>query len=411
MNAPARCAAFLLTFGVIAAVADAQAHAQVSNATSIRRLDGSRISVAEAESFARKTLEDAHVTGAEIAVLDRGRLVWSAGFGLRSKDPDREMNADTNTWAASITKSVFSTYVMQLVERGEFQLDTPVARQLGQPLDTYEPYRETATELVKDPLWPTVTPRMLLSHSSGLQNFAFIEPDKKMHLHFKPGTGFLYSGEGINLVQFLVEQQKGRPIDQLLQEALFTPLGMTHTGIIFRQEFAENVADRFDLNGKFHSQTKRFPARAAGSMATSANDLSRFLAALFAGQILKPKTMQRMLTPVLPIGSEHEFPIRANEGTGAEAASAGLAYGVGWGLLTHTRFGPAFFKEGHGDGAQNYVVCFEKRKACMLVLTNSDNGELAFRALFEKILGDTVTPWEWEGYTPEYIARSRRQAQ
>ena len=31
----------------------------------------------------------------------------------------------------------------------------------------------------------------------------------------------------------------------------------------------------------------------------------------------------------------------------------GLAYGVGWGLLARTRFGPAFFKEGHGDGAQN----------------------------------------------------------
>ena len=46
-----------------------------------------------------------------------------------------------------------------------------------------------------------------------------------------------------------------------------------------------------------------------------------------------------------------------------------LAYGVGWGLLTHTRFGPAFFKEGHGDGAQNYMICFERRKACMILLT------------------------------------------
>jgi hypothetical protein len=72
-------------------------------------------------------------------------------------------------------------------------------------------------------------------------------------------------------------------------------------------------------------------------------------------------------------------------------------------LLTHTRFGPAFFKEGHGDGAQNYIVCFLKSKSCMILLTNSDNGELAFRPLLETILGDTVTPWEWEGYTPEYI--------
>jgi CubicO group peptidase (beta-lactamase class C family) len=319
-----------------------------------------------------------------------------------------QMDRETTTWAASITKGIFATYVMQLVERGEFQLDVPVAKQLSQPLDRYDAYREAASEIVHDPEWPAVTPRMLLSHSSGLQNFAAIEPDKKMHLHFKPGTQFLYSGEGINLVQFLIEQQKKRPLDQLMQEALFTPLRMTRTGIIYRTEFAEDVADRYDVEEKFLSQTKRFPARGAGSMTTSAKDLARFAAALLNGAILKPKTRAEMLTPVLHIHSLHEFAIAANEGEGVEAAERGLAYGVGWGLLTHTRFGPAFFKEGHGDGAQNYMICFERRRACMVVLTNSDNGELAFRALFEKIWGDTVTPWEWEGYTPAYIDVSRK---
>ena len=115
-----------------------------------------------------------------------------------------------------------------------------------------------------------------------------------------------------------------------------------------------------------------------------------------------------MLKPVLPIRSLHEFPIAANEAAGEEAGAVGLAYGVGWGLLTHSQFGPAFFKEGHGDGAQNYIVCFEQLQACMILLTNSDNGELAFRPLLEKIFGDTVTPWEWEGYTQGYIDASRK---
>jgi CubicO group peptidase (beta-lactamase class C family) len=375
---------------------------------SIRRLDGTTISVAEAEDFAKKTLAEAHVTGAQIAVVESGKLVWSGAFGLRRREPELPMDRQTTTWAASITKGVFATYVMQLVERGEFQLDVPVVKQLPQPLDHYDAYKETATELVLDPAWPTVTPRMLLSHSSGLANIAFIEPDKKMHLHFKPGTQFLYSGEGINLVQFVIEQKKGRPLDQLMQEALFTPLGMTRTGIIYRTEFEGDVADRYDLNEKFLSQTQRFPARGAGSMTTSANDLAKFVIALFDGSILKPATMAEMLKPVISVRSLHEFAIAANEGTGKEAAAVGLAYGVGWGLLTQTRFGPAFFKEGHGDGAQNYIVCFERRKDCMILLTNSDNGELAFRPLLEKIFGDTVTPWEWEGYTPVYIETSRK---
>jgi len=298
---------------------------------------------------------------------------------------------------------------MQLVERGEFQLDVPVAKQLVKPLDQYEDYREKAVDLVRDPAWAAVTPRMLLSHSSGLKNFVAIEPDKKMHLHFKPGTQFLYSGEGINLVQFVIEQQKRRPLDQLMQEALFTPLGMTRTGLIYRAEFAADVADRYDLDEKFRSQTKRFPARGAGSMTTSAEDLARFATALFNDKILKPATRKEMLTPVLSIRTEHEFGLKEVEGTGVDAAASGLAYGVGWGLLNNTRFGPAFFKEGHGDGAQNYMICFERREACMILMTNSDNGELPFRALLEKILGDTVTPWEWEGYTATYIDASRKQ--
>jgi CubicO group peptidase (beta-lactamase class C family) len=400
----------LLSISVLASLAVAWPIAQgATPASSIRRLDGTTIPVAEAEALARKTLDAARVTGAQVAVLDRGQLVWSGAFGMRRLDPPLPMDRDTTTWAASITKSVFATYVMQLVERGEFWLDTPLAAQLPKPLDTYDEYRESASVLVKDPAWPTVTPRMLLAHTSGLHNFSFLEPDKKMHLQFKPGTKYRYSGEGINLVQLAIEQQKGRPLDQLLQEAFFTPLAMTRTGIIYRTEFAANVADRFNADGTFRAQTKRFPARAAGSMTTSAEDLARFASALFAGRILKPETQKAMLFPFLQIRTLHQFAVKANEPEGREAAAVGLAYGAGWGLLTKTPFGPAFFKEGHGDGAQNYMICFERRQACMILLTNSDNGELAFRPLLETILGDTVTPWEWEGYTPAYIEESRKQ--
>jgi CubicO group peptidase (beta-lactamase class C family) len=399
----------MISWAALLALALSSGSAQESpKPTSIRRLDGTTITTAEAHAFARKTLEAAHVTGAQIVVLDRGRIVWSAAFGLRRREPPLPMNSETTTWAASFTKSVFATYVMQLVERGEFQLDVPVAHQLPQALDTYDAYRTSAAALVHDPAWPSVTPRMLLAHTSGLANFAFMEPDKQMHLHFPPGTQYRYSGEGINLVQFLIEQKQHRPLDQLMQEAFFTPLGMTRTGLIYRTEFADNVADRYDADERFRSQTKRFPARAAGSMTTSAEDMGHFVSALFAGKLLQPATRKAMLTPVIRLRSLHQFAIKAVEPEGTEAPAVGLAYGVGWGLLTKTRFGPAFFKEGHGDGAQNYMIFFERRQAGMILLTNSDNGELAFRPLLETILGDTVTPWEWEGYTPAYIEEARK---
>jgi len=382
---------------MLAAVAALTAGSLIAATPMIRRLDGSRISTAEAETYARRILTEARVTGAQVAVVDRGKLVWSAAFGMRRREPALAMETGTTTWAASITKSVFATYVMQLVERGQFSLDVPVAKQMAQALDRYEPYRETAAELVRDPAWPKVTPRHLLSHTSGLANFAFLEPDKKMRLAFAPGANYRYSGEGINLLQFVIEQKDGRNLDGLMQEALFTPLQMASTGMTYRADFSANIADRYDAQERFIAQTRRSPARAAGSMTSSAEDLARFAIALMNGKLLKPATRTRMFAVQIPIRTKQQFDLEAKPES-AEAAQVGLAYGLGWGLLTKTKFGPAFFKEGHGDGAQTYLICFSKQKSCMILMTNSDNGERTFRPLMEKIFGNTVTPWEWEGY-------------
>lgn len=408
-----------LSFFPLVACCVLTAQTSQSSHSSIRRVDGTRVPVLEAEAMARRTLAENHVTGAQIALLNDGKVVWTAAFGLRDREHDLPMNPETTTWAASITKSVFAVYVMTLVERNRLSLDTPVFQLLEKPLDSYPSYRESAVDLVHDPRFASITPRMLLSHSSGLANFAFLEPDKKMHLHFAPGSRFAYSGDGLNLLQLVIEQREHKPLEELMQDAIFTPLQMHSTSMIWNDRFAANVADRYDLHEEFISHTRRDRARAAGSMTTSIMDLARFTASLLAStssrpadlqppSILRPETSRAMLTPVLRIDTLHEFPT-FEETKGTEGPAVGLAYGLGWGLLTKTKYGPAFFKEGHGDGAQNYMICFTKHRDCMILLTNSDNGELAFRPLLEHLLGDTVTPWVWENYTPEAIAASREQ--
>jgi CubicO group peptidase (beta-lactamase class C family) len=378
------------------------------SAQTITRLDGSRITVARADSIARAQFTAHRVTGAQVAVVNDGRVVWSAAYGIRQRDPVLPMQRTTTTWAASITKSVFATYVMQLVERGEFQLDVPVAAQLPKPLDQYEPYAEKARLLVRDSAWGRVTPRMLLTHRSGLLNFATMEPDGAMRLHAAPGSRSAYSGEGFNLVQFLIEQQRNAPLQSLMQAALFDPLGMTRTAMVFRPGLEVDIADRFGADEQFLAKTRRSPARGAGSMTSTADDLAAFAIALLDDRILSRETRRRMLSPQIAIRTLHQFAQAADEPPGDEARAVGLAYGIGWGLLTSTRFGPAFFKEGHGDGAQTFLICFERSRRCMVILTNSDNGEFTFKPLLEDILGNDVSPWEWHGYTPAYIERSRR---
>ena len=372
----------------------------------ILRLDGSKLSILEATKFADKTFSENKVMGAQVAVLVKGKLVWTYAYGLRNAVEKLPMTTETNTWAASITKSVFASWVMKLVEEKKLNLDQPVSSMLSKPLNEYEPYKGVSDELINDPNWRLVTPRRLLSHTAGFSNLAFLsEPDQKLRLHFKPGARYAYSGDGLNLLQFAIEEKLGETIDIGMQRDLFTPLQMTGTGMIWKESFDENTALRYNAYGKHIGTTRKTRARGAGSMTSNVTDLAKYIEALLSNKFLKPGSKSQMLTRQIEITSAHQFPtLDLTQGT--EGKKVGLSYGLGWGLLLKTPYGPAFFKEGHGDGAQTYMICFPKSGTCMIILTNCDNGEFAFRPLLETIIGNTFTPWEWEGYTREAILKN-----
>ena len=369
----------------------------------IHRLDGSTISGLKATSIARRALTDAHVTGAQIAVLNGGKVVWSDAFGLRDVAGKQPMTLDTVMWGASLTKSVFACYVMTLVDAGMIDLDKPVWQYLGKPLPQFDRYKD----LAGDVRWRKITARHLLSHTSGLANYPQLEPDHKMRIHWEPGTRYGYSGEGMNLLQLVVEARMHKPLQELMAERIFGQLGMTRTSLVWQDSFASNIANGYDPQGVTLGPVHRATAKAASSMVTTIVDMGTFLEGLMSGRVMSAKAQADMFRPQVAINTLHQFPTLVDT-KGTEGQAVGLSYGLGWGLLAGTKFGPAFFKEGHGDGAQNYMICFRQRGDCMVILTNSENGEAVFRTLLEKILGDTVTPWEWEGYTPMGIALSRQ---
>jgi CubicO group peptidase (beta-lactamase class C family) len=370
-------------------------------AQTLHRLDGTTLRSGRGQAIADAEFARDGVTGAQIALLHNGQTVWAYAYGLRDIEHHLPMTTDTYIWAASVTKAVFATWVMTLVEQKRLDLDKPIAEYMPGGLSGY--YHDTSL-LTRDPRYRLITPRMLLSHTSSLCNYAPADmPDGKLRIQYDPGTRYAYSGEGLTLLQYVIEQAiTHEPLETSMQRDLFTPLGMNTTSLTWNNRFVANNAVRYDSAGNFISYTRKDHARASGSMATSVNDLSRFLEALFANRILRPATREEMLTPQITIQAAHQFPT-LDPATSEEGPRVGLSYGLGWGLLTHTKYGPAFFKEGHGDGAENYVICFIRHRDCMVLLTNSDNGELAFRPLLEQLLGDIVTPWTWEGYTREQV--------
>lgn len=374
---------------VLAFATGTMAHAQTTE-----RLDGSKISTAEIDATVTRLIKAAEVSGAGIAILNGDRVVYENGYGFRDTEKKLPLTTDSVMCAASFTKVAFAYMVMQLVEEGQLDLDKPVYQYLPKPLPDYPQY----ADLKDDPRYRRITSRMLLSHTSGFPNWRAFEDDHKLHIHFEPGTRFAYSGEGIDLLQLVVETITKRGLEDLMQERVFRPLGMTRTGMVWRPEFENNYANGYDDYGRSLGPQRRKHAEAAGSMQTTLHDFARFIAAVMRGDGLNKKTWDEMLSAQIRIRSKHEFPSMENV-TSTENDSIRLSYGLGWGLFW-TPVGKAFFKEGHDVGWRNYTVAFPEKQIGIIIMTNSGNGEGIYKALLETLLGDTYTPIEWEGFTP-----------
>jgi CubicO group peptidase (beta-lactamase class C family) len=173
---------------------------------------------------------------------------------------------------------------------------------------------------------------------------------------------------------------------------------MARSSMVWESRFETDYANGYDEWGRSLGPERRPEANAAGSMQTTVGDFARFMQAVLQGRQLSKQTRELMLSPQVQIFSKHEFPTLASETT-EENKPIRLSYGLAWGLYW-TRYGKAFFKEGHDEGWRNYTVCFDERKTGILIMTNSSNGEGIYKELLEALLKNIFTPIEWEGFTP-----------
>lgn len=360
----------------------------------VKRLDGSTVAPTEIDVTVLKLLKAAEVTGAAIAILNGGRVVYSKAHGLRDTEKSLPLTEDSVMAAASFTKVAFGYLVMQLVDEHVLDLNKPIEEYFPKPLPEYPAY----ADLASDARYKKITARMLLSHTTGFPNFRGLNKDRKLNINFEPGSRYAYSGEGIQLLQMVVETVTKRPLQELMHERVFRPLGMTRSSMISETRFENDYANGYDEWGRSLGHQQRERAYAAGSMQTTLRDFTKFMQAVMDGKRLSKSTRELMLSPQIQILSKRQFPTLTRETTDDNKAIR-LSYGLGWGLYW-SPYGKAFFKEGHDEGFRNYTVVFDEKRDGIVIMTNSSNGEGIFKDLLETLQRNTFTPIEWEGYTP-----------
>ena len=379
---------------VLATIVLSSASPPIEQQNELKRLDGSRLKSAEIDETILRLMKAAEVPGVGLAVFNDGKITYLKAYGVRDKEQNLPLTVDSIMSGASFTKVAFAYMALQLADEGKLDLDKPVHRYLPKPLPEYPNY----TDLANDPRYKRITARMLLSHTSGFANWRAFEEDHKLKIHFEPGSRYAYSGEGIDLLQLVVEAIAGKPLGELMQERVFKPIGMTRTSMVWQERFENDFANGYDEYGRSLGPQKRKRPDAAGSLLTTTHDFAAFLEAVMAGKGLSKPMREQMLSPQIRILSKHEFPTLENEITD-DNKPIRLSYGLAWGLYW-TPYGKAFFKEGHDDSWRNYTVIFDKQRMGLLIMTNSGNGEGIYKELLENLLKNSFTPLVWEGFTP-----------
>lgn len=296
---------------------------------------------------------EAHVPGLQIAVIRGGEIVWHQSVGVKNATNREPVTDETIFEAASLTKPVFAYYVMMLVNQNLLDLDKPllgylprelVEEDLGHPLDR-EGFRRDWFE--------KITARHVLSHSSGMPHG---ERDIAYPLFFEPGTKWKYSAEGYYLLQRVVETLKGDKLENLMQQEVLDPLGMSRSRMVWRDDYEEHMANGHSFFGTPADFRRRTEAHAGASLYTTAEDYAKFVCAVLNGTGLRPETLDEMLTPQIDKNKE-----------------MGLGWSLGFGTQDDEN-GRAIWQWGDYNVFRSYIIAYPKEKTGVVYLTNSHNG-------------------------------------
>lgn len=314
---------------------------------------------AQIDQAAAHVLDTTGVPSASIAIVENGELAYVKAYGKAHLPEDGTAALDATPAmqysVGSISKQFTAAAIMFLVEQGKLTLDDPVSKFL--------PGLTRANE---------VTVRMVLSHTSGYQDYwpedyvmtSMLVPTNAQHildvwahkpLDFEPGTKWQYSNTNYVIAGRIVEQLSGDNLIHFLTTHIFTPLHMN--GVLNTDAARLPANDPIGYQRYALGPSRPAPKEgagwmfAAGELAMSPSDLAKWNISIINQSLLKPASYAEMFKPVM---------LKDGKNSG---------YGLGFFIL-ESGHGTSYEHSGEVSGFVSENVVDPSRKLAITVLTN-----------------------------------------
>jgi len=268
---------------------------------------GKQMIYPQTAKVARREMQAAICQGAgssaSVAILEKGKIVYSEGFGIADREASRPVTPQTRFDVASISK-VFSTAAMfALKDMSKLDIDKPICEYIHD-------------FVMADPRYKKITARHLATHSSGLTGscynraFCFEDYDnyqghvlnsmRHARLKLDPGAKSSYCNDGFTLIEILIERITGQKYIDFLKEKILEPLGMKDTGVSVGAAGDVDAAELYHYDTRRKSSREVSPGVGMGGLSSTPEDMCRFGYSFCKGaenKVLSTESLAMMIAP------------------------------------------------------------------------------------------------------------------
>ncbi|HEV2194279.1 MAG TPA: serine hydrolase domain-containing protein [Candidatus Acidoferrum sp.] len=293
----------------------------------------------ELQKAMKDVVEKEHVTGAGVALVSNGQLLWCGGIGKADLSANRGVTCDTEFRVGSISKTFVALALLKLEEEEKINLHARL--------------QDVAPEIPMKNRWASSNPVRivnLLEHTAGFDDMEFTEfynrhgPEnyplldvfkrfqEPQNVRWPPGTRFSYSNPDYGIAGYLIEKTTGQPFDAFIQQNILAPLEITVGDFRLTGANRAALAQGYEGNPPRAVPYRNIYLRPAGDLKASPGELAKlvqfFLRRGRAGdvQLVKPESIARMEYPETVSSSKND--LRLGYGLGNYTESTG-------GVITH----------------------------------------------------------------------------